>query len=250
MPTRYNQLPREDPEYEPDLELQAAMIQYYRAKGTPILCFDLDYHMQPQDDALFDFVLEPGFKRGVAHHFDVPYWFDDIFQFEMLPPRNEIVYIGNRYDRDNAFETFFGTKAESTEFHVFGNWLENGRDSAVRWPHVHFHDRIQPYQLREAYAEALVTPLLLKDEYNKYGFMSIRVIEALVFGTIPLLPMQFRSPITYNLFRIEDQADLLYWAKHENIRNMKNRRRLRELAFQSLKQHDAKFFVEKLLSIV
>lgn len=250
MPTRYNQLPITDEEYEPDFDLQVEMIRHYRAKGVPLICLDLDYKMTAVDDQLFDFVLEPGFKRGPAHHFDVPFLFDHLLQFEQLAPQEKIVYIGNRYDRDEAFERFFGEPSEKVRFHVYGNWKEQNRDSEARWPHVYFHDRIQPHQLQEAYAEALATPLLLKDEYNAHGFMSIRVLEALLFGTIPLLPTQFQSPIKYNLFQIDDQADLIYWATHEKLRDMQARRKLRLLALESLRQHDAKYFVNKLLSVV
>ncbi len=250
MSTRYNQLAQDDPEFEPDLLLQKAILEHYTAKGVPIVCLDLDYKMTEQDDKLFHFVFEPGFKRGKDHHIDVPYVLEDLNQFQQEKPRNEIVYIGNRYERDEAFDQFFGKDpGSSIEFKIFGNWLERGKDSQERWPHVKFHDRIQPYQIRDAYKYALCTPLLLKDEYNKNGFMSIRLIESLLFGTIPVLPDQFQSPFEYQLLRVKDETEMVELAENvladETYRDI-----IRARALEGAQQHDVTYFVNKFLSVL
>lgn len=251
MPTRYNQLPQNHPDFEPDLLLQHSMIQHYRQKGTPIICLDLDYMMTEQDDKLFHFVLEPGFKRGHNHHIDVPFILEDINQFVREKPKNQIVYIGNRYLRDDQFDLFLGKQPKDfIEIHVYGNWLEGDKDSKERWPHIHFHERIQPFEMHDAYKHAITTPLLLKDEYNKYGFMSIRLIESLLWGTIPVLPTSFQSPIEYNLWRVRDQDDLLHLATSSLFKDPELRELSRQNALQSIKQHDVKYFVNKLLSVV
>jgi len=251
MPTRYNQLPMEHPEFEPDLILQKFAIQYYRQKNIPVICLDLDYNMTIEDDQLFDFVLEPGFKRGIQHHIDIPFILEDINQFDYKSPSDTVVYIGNRYNRDDAFDLFFGKSTDKLHFQIYGNWLENDRDSGSKWPHVYFYGRIHPYQMRGSYQNALATPLLLKEEYNKYGFMSIRLIESLLFGTIPLLPSQFYSPIEYDLFRIENQDHMVsLLTKDRMFYEGESRIQIRNMALETIKQHDVKYFVDKFLSVL
>lgn len=252
MKTRYNELPEEHSDFQPDYLLQEAAIEHYRAKGTSIICLDLDYKMDPEkDDQLFYYVFEPGFKRGWEHYFAAPYILEDINQFEMLEPKSEIVYIGNRYERDNEFDQFFGTPTDQVEFNVYGSWLENGRDSAQRWPHVNFRERIQPYQMRDAYKYALTTPLLLKPEYNQKGFMSIRIIESLLFGTIPVLPKQFQSPIAYAYVpRVENEEEMLEIVQSPLFTQEYGRKMLRRAIINDVQIHDVEYFVNKLLSIL
>lgn len=251
MPTRYNQLTLEHPEFEPDLLLQKYAIEYYHQKGVPVIGFDLDYKMTKEDDKLFDFVLEPGFKRGVQHHIDIPYVLEDIHQFELKNPSDTVVYIGNRYDRDNAFDIFFGKDHPKLHYQVYGNWLENNRDSQERWPHVYFYGRIQPQEMPRAYHYSLATPLLLKEDYNQFGFMSIRLIESLLFGSIPLLPAHFYSPIEYDLFRVEDNEHMCnLLTKDRLFYEHDSRKQIRDMAIESIKQHDVKYFVDKLLSVL
>jgi hypothetical protein len=71
--------------YQPDWEIQQHLIGHYCQKQTKIVVFDLDYKMQPSDEGLVDFVLEPGFQRGPDHHVELPFDFEHIHDFPILP---------------------------------------------------------------------------------------------------------------------------------------------------------------------
>src|SRR6266704_1591095 len=170
MPTLRNVLPINTINYDPDLYIQEMILSHYKKLGVPIIIIDLDYKMVANDDNRGDFVLELGYKRGDDHHFFIPFDIGTIRQIPHELPDNKIVYVGNRYERDEAFNDFFGTdygRILNIQYHVHGNWIEGNKDSKKRWPHVFFHGRAQPNELKEAYKNSLVTPLLLKDEYNE-----------------------------------------------------------------------------------
>jgi hypothetical protein len=211
MKTPRNTLSKDHVQYEPDLEYQNKLIEVYTAKKTPIIALDLDYSMSWEDEETVSHVLELGLKRGISRNITLPFPSDGLCQFPMLQHRDNISYVGNRYDRDDDFDKYFGKPNNRFKYNVYGNWLERDRDSKERWPHVSFYDRIQPYQLRDAYCDATTVPLLLKPQYNEFGFMTHRLVEAIVFGSIPLLPIAFESPIQYvpDYLRISDNASMI-----------------------------------------
>lgn len=249
MPTTRNTLPMNHPDFEPDLLLQQLLIDHYTHTKTPIICIDLDYAMNPSvDDKLFTYVFEFGFKRGHDHHVDFPFDMSEIRQFEMKLPHQCIAYVGNRYHRDDAFQQFFGTGTEKLSYEVYGNWLEGEKDSAIRWPHIHFHPRAQPYHIRFAYEHATCVPLLLKEAYNLHGFMTPRHLEALLFGTIPVLPQTFTSQINYPLLRVKDEAHMARLAE-TLLSDVIAREAIRDVIIDGLQFHDVTHFVDKILSV-
>ncbi|HTJ49418.1 MAG TPA: hypothetical protein VL443_08210 [Cyclobacteriaceae bacterium] len=256
MQTKRNVLPMSDPDFDPDLMIQDMLIDHYSRKGVPIIALDLDYKMTPEDDARVDYVLELGFKRGEEHHYDIPFDVTELNQFQQEQPERKIVYVGNRYDRDDAFQKFFGTGygtsgREKIFYDIYGNWLEGEKDSKIRWPHIRFHHRAQPKEFHTLYKNSVATPLILKDEYNEHGFMTVRIIETLLFGSIPLLPSDFKSPITYvpkNLV-IDDEYDMLSAIK-ENKLFSQERTAIRRKLIQNVQIHSPHYFVRKIEQIV
>lgn len=249
MKTPRNVLPMNASEYDPDLFLQESLIRHYSEKDIPILCFDTDYKMDPKkDDGQFTFVFDFGNKRGARHHLDLPVYLDEFQQFEMLESHQEIAYVGNRYERDNAFHKFFGKGSEDIRYHVYGNWLERGRNSQELWPHIHFHNRIHPNEIRKAYQHALAVPLILRDDYNQYGVMTMRVMEALLFGTIPLLPIDFQSDL-YKLIRIHDEQHML-WIVKNGFTHLPARRLMRNRILDSLWFRDVSIVIPRILNVL
>lgn len=239
-----------DPNFDPDLLIQQRLLEHYRAKHTPIIVFDLDLEMTQQDEEQVDWVFELGFSRGPEHHVDPMFCWNEIDQFETFNPKEEVAYIGNRYDRDGQFDKYLGQDLGLLA-RVYGNWLEKDRDSAVKWPHIRFGPRIHPESFHEVYMQAAVVPLILRDKYNEYGWMTFRLIESLLFGTIPVLPIEFQSPMTYipyNL-RIGSQEDLVKIAK-EYSKDWRGRKEMRKKIIDRCKFLDAGVFAQKIDRLV
>lgn len=183
--------------YQPDFHIQEELLNFY-ADETNIVAMDLDYAMRPSDDRWATKVVELGWKRDYDSHVEIPFDFSCIDEFKCRPAELKICYIGNRYGRDAEFDKYLGQLALHTNIAVdcWGNWLQKP-DSVTRFPRVRFHDRAHPSKFREIYGSSAVTPLILRPDYNEYGFMTARIWECALFGSIPVLPREFRSPVHY-----------------------------------------------------
>ncbi len=66
-----------------------------------------------------------------------------------------LVYVGNQYDRDEAFSAFFAPAAARHDHRVAGKWTRTDG-----WPHVNFTGRCAFPQVRDIYESAFATVLL------------------------------------------------------------------------------------------
>jgi hypothetical protein len=98
-----------------------------------------------------------------------------------------LLYVGNQYDRDEAFDAFFAPAAARHRHQVAGKWT-----ATVRWPHVTFTGRIPFAAVDTMYRRALATVLLLPDRYAAAGQMTQRLFEAVLAGCLPLTPTAIR----------------------------------------------------------
>lgn len=99
-----------------------------------------------------------------------------------------LVYAGNQYDRDEAFDRFFAPAAARVDHLVAGKWTDT-----ARWPHVHFAGR-QPFpEIARLHRRSLATMLLLPDRYAAAGQMTQRLFEAVLAGCLPLAPATIRD---------------------------------------------------------
>lgn len=99
-----------------------------------------------------------------------------------------LVYIGNQYDRDEAFSAFFAPAAARFEHRVTGKWTRT-----ADWPHVNFTGRCPFPHVRELYESALATMLLLPERYARAGQMTQRLFEAVLAGCLPITPGTIQS---------------------------------------------------------
>ena len=99
-----------------------------------------------------------------------------------------LVYIGNQYDRDEAFSAFFAPVAARFEHRVAGKWTHT-----ADWPHVRFTGRCPFPHVRELYESALATVLLLPERYARAGQMTQRLFEAVLVGCLPITPATISS---------------------------------------------------------
>ena len=178
--------------WQPDLFIQDCLIEYCSKNDIKLVVFDLDYKLSRDDiDELGSKVdlsiLELGDKwsaKYFAKHVEIPLDFTAITEFE--PKANvldKVVYIGSRYERDWCIDKYI---EEAGQVAVYGNWLEGGRDSANRWPDIDFRRRLQVCELPKVYQDSATTVLLAKEDYCRYSFMTMRILEAVWFGCVPL----------------------------------------------------------------
>ncbi|BAJ29047.1 MULTISPECIES: hypothetical protein [Kitasatospora] len=102
-----------------------------------------------------------------------------------------LVYIGNQYDRDTAFEEFFAPAAAQLPHRVAGKW-----NSTARWPEVNFTGRIPFDEVTPTYRSAVATVLLAPDRYARTGQFTQRLFEAVLAGCLPLAPRTLRAAET------------------------------------------------------
>jgi hypothetical protein len=110
-----------------------------------------------------------------------------------IPRPLPLVYIGNQYDRDEAFSAFFAPAAARHDHRVAGKWT-----GTADWPHVNFTGRCAFSEVQKLYESALATVLLLPDRYARVGQMTQRLFEAVLAGCLPVTPtaLPFASDFT------------------------------------------------------
>lgn len=188
-----NTTPCGTPGHTCDLHRQEELLDHYTVKhATPTIIWDKDRQL-PVDDPwrrrsgvkvceaalvpspgaarlLFpvdDAVLDAADSQGLAAH----------------PRPLGLAYVGNQYDRDDAFETYFAPAALREPHQVAGKWPD-----ARRWPDVCFQGRIPFTEVSELYRSALATVLLRPQRYAVVGQMTQRIFEAALAGCLPLTP--------------------------------------------------------------
>ena len=110
----------------------------------------------------------------------------------VMPRPLPLVYIGNQYDRDEAFGVFFAPVAARFEHRVAGKWTRT-----ADWPHVSFTGRCPFPDVRELYESALATGLLVPDRYARAGQKTQRLFEAVLAGCLPITPATISSAAVF-----------------------------------------------------
>lgn len=193
--------------WQPDLFIQDALVEYCNKNDIKLIIFDLDYKIPK--DVVADFVyvtknmyiFELGKKwSSLAYETDgrcrkvyIPFDFRFMNLFKLKSKfTDDIVYIGNRYERDWCINKYLknvpGVK-------VFGNWLEGQRHSDKEWPMINFGKRLQTSDMHDAYSNSATTILLAKKEYCENGFMTARILEAIFYGCVPLFIEEYGEDV-------------------------------------------------------
>ena len=184
--------------YQPDLDIQNCILKYFwEHPDKKLIIFDLDYKLdvnelnKPTSYGDNIYVFELGYKLHSrypnAYHVEIPFDFRYINEFDLTrygEPYNNLVYVGNRYERDWCIDKYIPTEIRGVK--VYGNWCESGRDSKERWPNINFGDRVQTADMDSIYGNSKATILLAKKEYLENSFMTARILEAIFYGSVPL----------------------------------------------------------------
>lgn len=176
-----------------DLHRQAGLVDYYlRARHVPTVVWDLDRQLPAGDPlrthpsvTVCEFALRPtpGATTLLCPVADAALDAADPAVLAAWPRPVSLVYVGNQYDRDDAFNDFFAPAARRLDHLVAGKWTHT-----QAWPHVNFTGRCAFDQVAMIHARALAAVLLLPDRYAQVGHMTSRWFEALLAGCLPLVP--------------------------------------------------------------
>lgn len=120
-----------------------------------------------------------------------------------------LAYVGNQYDRDDAFERYFLPAARQLPHRVAGKWPRT-----ARWPQVQFAGRVPFTDVAAIYGSTLATVLLLPPRYERVGQMTQRIFEAVLAGCLPITPDRIRhanllSPYLLHVSNGDDVTGLL-----------------------------------------
>lgn len=250
-------------EWQPDLFIQECLIDYCKKNNLKLVVFDLDYKLEESDvnklieDGIDLTVFELGNKwksKEWAKKVYIPFDFSSMY--ELKPNHwvdNKLVYVGNRYERDWCIDKYIPQNVDGVV--VYGNWNEGGRDSSSRWQGIQFRNRIQVCDMYEAYSKSATTILLAKEDYCKYGFMTARVFESLLFCSVPMFIEEYGSELIEQF--VGDYSRMLTVHSVEDVIKLSNKMYdnavtrcyiINELRERISKFMDVKLFVEELLS--
>ncbi|MGI8307166.1 glycosyltransferase family protein [Saccharopolyspora hattusasensis] len=180
-----------------DLHRQQQLVEHYSHRGIRTILWDKDQQL-PADDPLRACpvvrVCEPALYPSAGAHsllFPVADTVLDTADPAELAAGHRpwpLVYVGNQYGRDDAFDTYFAPAAAEHPHRVAGKWTDTRR-----WPHVRFTGRIPFHEVTRLYRSALSTVLLLPPRYAASGQMTQRIFEAVLAGCLPLAPDTIRG---------------------------------------------------------
>jgi hypothetical protein len=102
-----------------------------------------------------------------------------------------LVYAGNQYDRDRAFDAFFVPVAATVPHVVAGKWIRT-----TQWPQVNFTGRVPFRDVKNLYRRSIATMLLAPDRLAARGQFTQRIFEAILAGCLPLAPAYLRGVST------------------------------------------------------
>ncbi len=250
--------------YQPDLDIQYALIEFCAEHNIKLIIFDLDYKINVEELRDFPnsgnniYVFELGHKWqsfSQARHVEIPFDFRYIYEFPPIENyvNNNLVYVGNRYERDWCIDKYIPTEIKRVM--VYGNWLESNRNSQDKWPNINFGKRIQTSDMRMIYGHSKATILLAKKEYLKNSFMTARILEAVFYGCVPLFIEEYGEETIKKYggklgkyLTVRDKADVIdkvYALEDDNIR-IKTIKYLRD----HLKFMDVSNFVKEIYEII
>ncbi len=242
--------------YQTDLDRQREVILHYSDLGVPIVVWDLDHKLTEEDrDAWSDagvgfHVIETSVNPGKGRiRVEPPTIVSDLTQhpIDRRLSTHHLGYIGSRYERDETIDYWIKpiTPVNTHRAKFWGKW-EPADEVRERWPGITFAGRIGVKDFRAAYSRVSAVPLMAKQSYYETGFITPRVWEAILFGTIPVGLAGHLGIEQYTANVAKDPDDLLAIARE--IRSMAPMRRevLRDEAAHRLSHMDVRHFVDVL----
>lgn len=203
-----------------DLHRQRDLLHHYSRQGVPTIVWDKDRQLPTSDPlrhqryvVVCEAALHPT-SGAVSLLFpvaDTALDAADPAALAAIDRHLPLAYVGNQYDRDGAFDTYFAPAAAHLDHEVAGKWTK-----VDRWPHVNFIGRVPFSDVEATYRRALATITLLPDRFANAGQMTQRLFEAVLAGCIPLTPSVIRSAerFTPPRLHVRNGDDVLSAVRH------------------------------------
>ena len=130
------------------------------------------------------------------------FWTDWKELFPHVQTSFEYGYVGNNYERDEAFMKYYSAPSEGLRFRgiqttVHGNWLEVSPERSSpstliqKYPYISFAPRLSFYESMKRLNAFLCTTHITKPEYALRGFASPRYVENLACNVLAMVPVEF-----------------------------------------------------------
>ncbi|MBN1263009.1 MAG: hypothetical protein JW991_01505 [Candidatus Pacebacteria bacterium] len=197
IPGRNCQVDKKSTEYTPDLDRQNELLKHYQTQRIPILIWDKDQKLEkkifPGNVVIFEAALKPRPGR-VKLLFPVD---DDKVQkairsldrYSKENKKNKLVYIGNRYERDETFKKYYidSTKLLNSTVFIYGKW----KNFPDKCKNLNFMGRIGYNKVCSVYLNSFLTILIAPDRYYQSGQYTQRLFESLWGLCLPLVPEEY-----------------------------------------------------------
>lgn len=242
---------------EPDLHRQLELLRYYSEKDTKIIIWDLDHKLTKEDEfmwtphKIFETSVIPRKLYKERTRVEIPFHIPDLNQFQTLPQNTKykLVYIGSRYERDDIITEWIKPVSDvfPEEVIFYGNWSKTLEDCKKKWPNISYNDRCTVLDFRHIYSEACACPLLAKKSYFETGFITARLWESLLFGTIPIGLKAFRGINRYCTV-VADVNNIIDVVHNLSNFDLIKRDKLRKENIEKIEFMDVSYFVNEMLT--
>lgn len=190
FPTAYNTIEEENWSFCPDLKIQNKLLDHYYGK-VKIVVLDLDLNF-----SLSDKIKYPDIRRISQEDISLGAPIESLLPEMSIDTAKIFSFVGNEYKKmiDISRKIDYVSNKYKGLVHFYGNWTrEDKKPFRDAYPNIVYHGRIGIGEFSEAMSDSLVVPILGTEAYRKRGFMTYRIAESLMFGSIPLGFSDFKN---------------------------------------------------------
>lgn len=239
-----------------DLRRQYELLEYYKQKNTKIVIFDLDHKLTEHDEFLWkpDVIMETSSRPRLLTmdrvKVNIPFVMSDLLEHStaLSDYSRKLVYIGSRYERDEIITKWINPTANKfpgqVEFH--GDWLSTQDECKKLWPNVSYNGRCTTKDFKRIYSTAVAVPLLAKQSYLDSGFVTARLWETVLFGTLPIGLADAFDIQRYTNFVAQNPEHMTQLVEELARMNVKQKNKARRQMAEKLEFMDAKYFVDEI----
>lgn len=199
---------------EKDWTRQVQLLNEYHKRGTPIVVFDTDMKIRPEDEFRWKNMIigEPTIvrKKQIKNRMRLN-WVTDFVPYYDTPERPiTYCYLGNNYERTNQFSKYYNLpglqlRQYGIQTLVHGNWLERSPDRESpeeilnKFRGVDFGTRLSYKDGMKMMSNCICTTNLAKQEYYEHGFVTSRIYESILTGIPCLVPAEHKHLLSIGL---------------------------------------------------
>ncbi|MFC1790222.1 hypothetical protein ACFLZP_01920 [Patescibacteria group bacterium] len=197
IPGRNCEVDKKSVEYTPDFDRQNELLKHYQAKRIPILIWDKDQKLEkqgfPGNVVIFEAALKPRPERvKLLFPVDgdqVQKAIRSLNRYSKENRKIKLVYIGNRYERDETFKKYYVKSAKllNATVLIYGKW----KNFPGKCKNLNFMGRIGYDKIHSVYQDSFSTILIAPDRYYQSGQFTQRLFESLWGLCIPLVPEEY-----------------------------------------------------------